>query len=52
MATNGNEIEHGSLNGKTIFDRTIVQKRAHIIIRKDNYTKRGLYTIEGFSLVP
>lgn len=48
MATNDIEIERGSLNGETIFDITRTKKRAHIIIRKDNYTKRSLYTIMGF----
>ncbi len=52
MVTKGNEIEVGSRSIKTIFDITRTQKRLHIIIKIDNYTKRSLYTIGGFFRVP
>jgi hypothetical protein len=50
MVTKDNEIERGYRNGKSIIDMTRTQKRLHIIIKIDNYTKRGLYSVGGFFL--
>ena len=48
MVKKDNEIERGYRKGKSIFGMTRTQKRAHIIIKSDNNTTSGLYTIEGF----